>query len=178
MVYGPASAYAGLMPSSGEIECVFLAADAELRSSQPLIVPDLVVLDLDFLGPRADPVRSALASLDPSPRVVTVGRTASPADRSGPLPDGEERLALPRDRDRQAAVIAQGLEGRSLAESGGGDRLVIDLPPGGLAFDDYERRIVRFALDRHGWNRSRTARELGISRPRLQRKIDKYGLSP
>ncbi|MBA3583942.1 MAG: hypothetical protein H0W36_05330 [Gemmatimonadetes bacterium] len=165
------------MPPSGEIECVFLAADAEPRSSRHLIVPGLVVLDLDFLGPRAGPVRSALASLDPSPRVLTVARTPSPAAPAGPQA-GEERFVLPQDRDRLAGVIAECLEDRPPIGSGGGDRLVIDLPPGGLAFDDYERRIVRFALDRHGWNRSRTARELRISRPRLQRKIDKYDLIP
>ncbi|HUP20300.1 MAG TPA: sigma-54 dependent transcriptional regulator [Gemmatimonadota bacterium] len=59
---------------------------------------------------------------------------------------------------------------------GGGERLVIDLPSGGVAFDEYERRIVAHVLERNGWNRSQTARELGISRPRLLRKIEKYEL--
>lgn len=57
-------------------------------------------------------------------------------------------------------------------------RLVIDVPPAGLTFEEYERRIVRYALERHGWNRSRAARELSVSRPRLLRKIEKYGLRP
>ena len=57
------------------------------------------------------------------------------------------------------------------------DRFVIDLPPEGLPFEEYERRIIRHSLERNGWNRSHTARELGISRPRLLRKIGKYQLA-
>jgi transcriptional regulator of acetoin/glycerol metabolism len=36
---------------------------------------------------------------------------------------------------------------------------------------------VAHALERAGWNRSRAARELGISRPRLLRKIARYGIT-
>jgi DNA-binding NtrC family response regulator len=56
------------------------------------------------------------------------------------------------------------------------DRFVIDLPPEGFPFEEYERRIIAHALKRNRWNRSHTARELGISRPRLLRKIEKYEL--
>jgi two-component system response regulator AtoC len=58
------------------------------------------------------------------------------------------------------------------------DQLVIDLPSDGFPFEEYERRIIAHALKRNRWNRSHTARELGISRPRLLRKIEKFGLSP
>lgn len=56
------------------------------------------------------------------------------------------------------------------------NRLVIELPEAGFSFDEYEGRIVAHVLARNGWNRSRTARELGISRPRLLRKIQKHEL--
>ncbi len=40
----------------------------------------------------------------------------------------------------------------------------------------FERQAIQDALDRNAGNKSRAARELGISRFALQRKIDKYGL--
>jgi two-component system response regulator AtoC len=58
------------------------------------------------------------------------------------------------------------------------DHLVIDIPAEGHPFDEYERRIIAHSLKRNRWNRSHTARELGISRPRLLRKIEKFGLAP
>ncbi|MBW3660126.1 MAG: sigma-54 dependent transcriptional regulator [Gemmatimonadetes bacterium] len=58
------------------------------------------------------------------------------------------------------------------------DRLVIELPPEGLPFDEFERQVIAHALERNEWNKSQTARELEISRPRLLRKIDKYDLEP
>ena len=58
------------------------------------------------------------------------------------------------------------------------DQLVIELPPDGLSFDEFECRIVSHALERNEWNKSRTARQLEISRPRLLRKIEKYDLQP
>jgi two-component system, NtrC family, response regulator AtoC len=57
------------------------------------------------------------------------------------------------------------------------DHFVIDLPPEGFPFEEYERRIIAHALKRNRWNRSHAARELGISRPRLLRKIEKYRLA-
>jgi DNA-binding NtrC family response regulator len=70
---------------------------------------------------------------------------------------------------RSRAVAAAAPEGH--------ERLVVDVPPAGLAYGEYERRIVGHALERAGWNRSRAARELRISRPRLLRKIARYGLT-
>ncbi|OQX41594.1 MAG: sigma-54-dependent Fis family transcriptional regulator [Candidatus Sedimenticola endophacoides] len=41
-----------------------------------------------------------------------------------------------------------------------------------------EARILRETLIRHRWNKSRAARELGLSRVRLRGKLDRYGLEP
>ena len=41
-----------------------------------------------------------------------------------------------------------------------------------------EARIIREALVRHGWNRSRVARELGLSRVGLRNKMERYGIAP
>ncbi len=42
--------------------------------------------------------------------------------------------------------------------------------------EDLERRVIRAALLRHGWNKSRTALELGLSRLGLRKKLERYGL--
>jgi len=87
---------------------------------------------------------------------------------------------LPRDSRWLEKVRTVEAERRSRAVAGcapeGHERLVVDVPPAGFAYEEYERRIVAHALERAGWNRSRAARELGISRPRLLRKIARYGL--
>jgi len=45
-----------------------------------------------------------------------------------------------------------------------------------LNLDDIEQAAVRKALSKHGGNISRAAKELGISRKALYRRIEKYGL--
>jgi len=42
--------------------------------------------------------------------------------------------------------------------------------------EDLERRVLRAALLRHGWNKSRAAAELGLSRLGLRKKLERYGL--
>ena len=42
--------------------------------------------------------------------------------------------------------------------------------------EDLERRVLRAALLRHGWNKSRAAEELGLSRLGLRKKLERYGL--
>ncbi|MBO6674438.1 MAG: sigma-54-dependent Fis family transcriptional regulator [Rhizobiales bacterium] len=41
-----------------------------------------------------------------------------------------------------------------------------------------EARILSETLDRHRWNKSRAARELGLSRVGLRAKLDRYGIAP
>jgi two-component system response regulator HupR/HoxA len=50
--------------------------------------------------------------------------------------------------------------------------------PGGLRglVEDLERRALRSALQRHAWNKSRAALELGLSRLGLRKKLERYGL--
>ncbi len=44
------------------------------------------------------------------------------------------------------------------------------------ALEDLEREMIREGLRRTGWNKSKLAKELGISRAGLIMKVDKYGL--
>ena len=41
-----------------------------------------------------------------------------------------------------------------------------------------EARILRDALTRAGWNKSRAAEELGLSRVGLRAKLERYGIEP
>ena len=50
--------------------------------------------------------------------------------------------------------------------------------PQGLILKEQERRLLREALERHGWRRLATARELGIDKNTLRRKIQRLGLVP
>ncbi len=42
--------------------------------------------------------------------------------------------------------------------------------------EDLERRVLRAALQRHDWNKTRAAAELGLSRLGLRKKLERYGL--
>nr|WP_295431274.1 sigma-54 dependent transcriptional regulator [uncultured Thiodictyon sp.] len=52
--------------------------------------------------------------------------------------------------------------------------------PGGLKeqVEALEERLLRAALDRHGWNKSHAAESLGLSRVGLRNKLERYGLVP
>jgi transcriptional regulator with GAF, ATPase, and Fis domain len=52
------------------------------------------------------------------------------------------------------------------------------VPMGGLKHlvEDLERRVLRACLLRHGWNKSRAAQELGLSRLGLRKKLERYGM--
>jgi DNA-binding NtrC family response regulator len=56
--------------------------------------------------------------------------------------------------------------------------LHIEIPHDGVSLDDAEKVFIQQALKKTGWNKRRTCRILKISRPRLDRKIQKYNLSP
>jgi transcriptional regulator with PAS, ATPase and Fis domain len=54
-----------------------------------------------------------------------------------------------------------------------------ELPEGSLAvlMEDYEKEIIRAALERNDWNKTKTSNELGISIRSLYYKLEKYGLA-
>lgn len=56
--------------------------------------------------------------------------------------------------------------------------LHIEIPHDGVSLDDAEKVFIQQALKKTGWNKRRTCRMLKISRPRLDRKIQKYELKP
>jgi DNA-binding NtrC family response regulator len=50
--------------------------------------------------------------------------------------------------------------------------------PDGLSLDEVERRHIEAVLTKNGFNRARSADELGISKKTLYLKIKRYGLAP
>jgi transcriptional regulator with PAS, ATPase and Fis domain len=44
------------------------------------------------------------------------------------------------------------------------------------ALEDLEREMIKDGLRRTGWNKSKLAKELGISRAGLINKVEKFGL--
>lgn len=66
--------------------------------------------------------------------------------------------------------------GKRIRENMGAGNIVVPIPPGGISLADAEKILVKSILKITGWNKSKTARILKISRPRLARKIQKYAI--
>lgn len=165
---------AEIVPVAAGIERRQIAPE-ELAAAAATGWADLRLVDLD----EGSGVRTALVrAADPERTIVTVAVSRNPAHAPVALAAGVSDFALlPRDRRWLVAAILRERD-RRRAWAVEPARLIVEIPPGGLPFEEFERRVVEHALERAGWNRSRAARELGISRPRLQRKIERYGLVP
>jgi len=50
------------------------------------------------------------------------------------------------------------------------------LPPQGVSLEELEKDLIRQALERHGENRTKAARDLGLTRNTLLYRMQKYGL--
>lgn len=51
-------------------------------------------------------------------------------------------------------------------------------PNNSLNLSDLERQVIELALNKHRFNLSETAKELGITRPTLYKKMEKYKIKP
>lgn len=81
-----------------------------------------------------------------------------------------ERAVLLSDRPQLAASDFLGLT----APDSTGDK--IQLPPGGIDFEQLERNLVEQALLRAGGNQTRAAQLLGMNRDQIRYRIDKFGI--
>ncbi len=88
------------------------------------------------------------------------------------------RAAILADEDETITVdllpreVLVATETHAPSSSGNGDA---DLR---ATVEDMERRLVIEALEKHGWNKTRAAQELGLSRKGLKNKISRYDISP
>ena len=69
---------------------------------------------------------------------------------------------------RRASVPTPMVEGTPVA--------IIRIPETGLSLDDAEKQLIEATLRLTKGNLSRTARMLGVSRPTILRKLDRYGI--
>ncbi len=96
--------------------------------------------------------------------------------RGGPISAEEISQVLSSQKNRtnsgpyHADETVRGWVGRALS-SGGGERTFADLT------DRFAAIVIAEALNLTGGNRSQAARLLGLSRPTLLAKIDKYGIT-
>lgn len=136
---------------------------------------DLRIVDLDA-GKGALAALCRAAALEAATTIVAVSR--KPSRAAAALAAGATDFALlPRDLEWLRALLRRERD-RRLGSTDEPERLVVEIPPTGLSLEEYEQRVLESALSRSGWNRSRAARELGISRPRLLRMIERHGLVP
>jgi two-component system response regulator HupR/HoxA len=61
---------------------------------------------------------------------------------------------------RQAALVPEGLEGKKLKQT----------------MEAIEKELLVKALELNRWNKTQTAKELGLSRVALHKKLGKYGI--
>jgi two-component system nitrogen regulation response regulator NtrX len=74
---------------------------------------------------------------------------------------GGDSYAGPRTRDEGSSPLAVAVRAKTLVE----------------ARKEFERSMIRAALERNDWNVSRAADELGLERTNLHKKIKQFGLS-
>jgi DNA-binding NtrC family response regulator len=170
------AAVAELVPPEAGIERRHVpVGPARGRSAYVPAPADVRIVDLDA-------GKGALAALarasDPGAATVIVAVSRKPSRASAALAAGATDFALvPRDGEWLRRTVRRERD-RRRGSADEPEQLVVEVPRAGLAFGDYEHAVVENALVRSGWNRSRAARELGISRPRLLRMIERHGLEP
>jgi len=130
--------------------------------------PDVVIWDEDVPGPVA-----AVAQLVASGAgvVVVVGRGGVAAGVRALREGAEQFVVRPLDPEHLALAVARAAEARRWR------RVATQEPPyRARTLDDVERDQIERTLRHHGGNRTRAARDLGISRATLINKIRAYAL--
>jgi transcriptional regulator with PAS, ATPase and Fis domain len=80
--------------------------------------------------------------------------------------------------DRDSVIRLDDLPDRLRGGAGGTrlGRLRLELPDEGLSLEEVERELLLAALEKHGWNQTRAAAYLDITRSTLLYRIQKFGL--
>ena len=97
------------------------------------------------------------------------------------LRNAVEQAVLLADKDVVEASqfpFCESLAGGYSASSTQGEASAPALPEGGVNLGDVERELVLQALDRTGWNVTRAAQLLGISRDTLRYRMEKHRIKP
>lgn len=85
-----------------------------------------------------------------------------------------ERLAA---LNEEGVITVDDLPDHVANQASSVDRLLLNIPPDGVALEQVERELIREALERNDWNQTRAARFLQITRNTLIYRMQKFGLS-
>ncbi|MGE5144867.1 MAG: helix-turn-helix domain-containing protein [Acidobacteriota bacterium] len=130
--------------------------------------PDVVIWDEEVADPVAAVTRLVASGASV---VVVVGRGGVAAGVRALREGAEHFVVRPLDPDHLAVAVARAAEARAWR------RVAAREPPyRPRTLDDVERDQIERTLRHHGGNRTRAARDLGISRATLINKIRGYAL--
>lgn len=135
---------------------------------------DLLLLDLNFR--RGDTSGEAglafleelLAATPDLPVVVVTGHSGMAIAIQAMRLGAQDFVVKPWNNDRFLGSIKAALEAPR--------RAPVALPPQDLNLERSERALVQAALTRRGFNVSQAAKDLGITRAALYRRMEKHGL--
>jgi two-component system NtrC family response regulator len=77
---------------------------------------------------------------------------------------------------RGTVITLADLPDKLKQERKGIDSIILNLPDEGIALEDLEKSLILKALEKHNNNQTRAAEYLGITRPTLIYRLEKYGL--
>ena len=77
---------------------------------------------------------------------------------------------------RGAVITPADLPDKLKKEKTGIDNIILNLPDEGISLEDLEKSLILKALEKHNNNQTRAAEYLGITRPTLIYRLEKYGL--
>ncbi len=142
---------------------------------------DVVILAKHFIQKAADDYEMAPRTLSPTAEGILLAYDWPGNVRE--LQHSVERLMLLGDSDvieAEEIVEALGIDEERLEAADGASNSsvarAIRIPREGLSLKDGEKQLVKETLRLTKGNKSLAASILGVSRPRLNRKIDQYGI--
>jgi DNA-binding NtrC family response regulator len=130
--------------------------------------PDIVVWDEEVPAPVATVARLVASGAGV---VVVVGRGGVAAGVRALREGAEQFVVRPLDAEHLAVAVARAVEARRWRRVAAQDH-----PYRPRTLDDVERDQIERTLRHHAGNRTRAARDLGISRATLINKIRAYAL--
>ena len=133
---------------------------------------DILLLDLNFR--RGDTsgeaglafLKESLAARPHLPVVIVTGHSGMAIAIEAMRLGAQDFVVKPWNNDRFLASIHTALAAQPRAPA----------PPKDLNLDRSERDLIKTALDRHQFNISQAAKDLGLTRAALYRRMEKHGL--
>ena len=89
------------------------------------------------------------------------------------LENSIERASVLR---RGEAITPEELPDKLRKEKASVGNIILNLPDEGISLEDLEKNLITKALEKHKGNQTRAAEYLGITRPTLIYRMDKYGI--